>query len=280
MTSSGDYAMDLIPSWLFGAAWCLLTLAAMEIGWRAGARQRRSADNPIESSVGSVAGAMLGLLAFIMAFTFGLAANRYDSRMQLLLEDVNSIRTAYARADLLREPHKSPSRALLREYVDLRADLASVSLHHDELVTLIARIELVQDELWAHATAVAEVERNSEIDALYIASLNDLIALHTKRVVFATQYRIPLLLWVVLGFVSALGMAAVGYQFGLSGGRSIFAAAILAVGFSAVILLIHELDRPLHGWIRVSQQPMIQLQHDMQSHSPPEGDPDREPHGA
>jgi hypothetical protein len=55
-------------------------------------------------------------------------------------------------------------------------------------------------------------------------------------------------------------MGAVGYQFGITGGRSLVISVLLALTFSAVICLIADIDRSLGGAIRVSQLPMIELQ--------------------
>jgi hypothetical protein len=50
-----------------------------------------------------------------------------------------------------------------------------------------------------------------------------------------------------------------GYQFGLTGERSWAVTILLVMVFTAVILLISDLDRPQTGLIQVSQQPMIDL---------------------
>jgi hypothetical protein len=55
-------------------------------------------------------------------------------------------------------------------------------------------------------------------------------------------------------------MGAVGYQFGITGSRNLIISVLLALTFSAVIYLIADIDRSLGGAIRVSQQPMIELQ--------------------
>ena len=52
-------------------------------------------------------------------------------------------------------------------------------------------------------------------------------------------------------------MIAVGYQFGLTGRRNILIAMILALAFSAVVLLIADLDRATQGALQVSQEPML-----------------------
>lgn len=73
------------------------------------------------------------------------------------------------------------------------------------------------------------------------------------------MYHIPAVIWYALIFVTVLAMGAVGYEFGITGGRSFIISILLALTFSAVIYLIADLDRSLSGAIRVSQQPMIEL---------------------
>ncbi len=257
---TGANLLDLVPLWAFYGLAFLASLGAIEFGVWLGTRRRRTVEHEQEGPVGSVVGAVLGLLAFMLAFTFGVTAARYDTRKQLLLDEVNAIGTAYLRGGLLREPHRKETQNLLREYVDIRANLPNAINRPDGLRGEIARAEALQQRLWSHATAIAEADRSSEIDALFIDALNEVIDLHTKRVVYATQYRVPVVVWGVLAFVSVLGMAVVGFQFGLGGRRNPVALLTLALTFSAVLGLIGDLDRPLHGWLKVSQQPMIDLQ--------------------
>ena len=66
--------------------------------------------------------ATLALLAFILAFTFGLAGSWFDVRRRLVIDEANAIGTTYLRAGMLPEPHRSDVRDLLREYVDVRLE--------------------------------------------------------------------------------------------------------------------------------------------------------------
>ncbi|MCK7520215.1 MAG: hypothetical protein MZV64_22250 [Ignavibacteriales bacterium] len=54
---------------------------------------------------------MLGLLAFILAFTFGAATSRFDDKKQLLLDEVNAIGTTFLRADFLAESERADAKA-------------------------------------------------------------------------------------------------------------------------------------------------------------------------
>jgi hypothetical protein len=260
---TGTYPLDYVPLWLLFPLWCVLTFAAIEIGLWVGKWRRSSAEHDPEGPFGTVVGAVLGLLAFMLAIAFGATSNRYDTRKQLLLDEVNAIGTAYLRGSLLLEPHKTETRRLLREYIGIRVQAPAVSQSSEQLQQWIQRAEAVQRKLWTHAIAIADADRSSEIDSLFISALNGVIEVHAKRVVYATQYRIPLVVWSVLAFVSVLAAAKVGFQFGLSGRRSLFANVSLALTFSAVIFLIHDLDRPHRGGLTVNQQPMIELQQKM-----------------
>src|SRR5262245_7527692 len=74
--------------------------------------------------IGAAVGASFGLLAFMLAFTFQIAAERYNSRKELLLTEVTNIRTTYLRAGLIPQPLQTSAKNLLVEYVNLRIDLS------------------------------------------------------------------------------------------------------------------------------------------------------------
>ena len=60
-----------------------------------------------------------------------------------------------------------------------------------------------------------------------------------------------------------LGMLSVGYQSGIASKKRSVATVMLVLGFSSVLYLIADLDRPGTGWLQTSQQSMIDLQKKM-----------------
>jgi hypothetical protein len=211
--------------------------------------------------VGSIIGATLGLLAFILAFTFGVAASRFDTRKQLVLEESNAIGTTYLRADLLPEPHRAEIRNLLREYVDVR--LPKGGLTPENTAKAVVRSEQLHNELWSQTASLGRINTASIVVGLFIQSLNDVIDLHSKRVTAGLYNRIPAIVWIVLCIVTVLAMTGIGYQIGLSGKRSLIAAFALVLTFSGVLMLIADLDRPQQGLVTVSQRAMVELQKQM-----------------
>ena len=79
-----------LPLWSVFVLTFAICLGAVEAG-AALARfaVRWSKETEPEAPLGSLVGAVLGLLAFILAFTFGITASRFDARKQLVLEEAN-----------------------------------------------------------------------------------------------------------------------------------------------------------------------------------------------
>src|SRR5437899_3173260 len=170
--------LDALPLWGVFIAILFVVLISVECGYRLGKYRRSRHEQEKQAPVGTMVGATLGLLAFILAFTFGLAAARFDARREVLLDEANAIGTTYLRAGLLAEPHRTEVRKLLREYVDVRLDAANTRNAEPAL----RRSEEIHGLLWAHATAVAEKKPESIVVLLFVESLNQLIDLHAKRV--------------------------------------------------------------------------------------------------
>jgi hypothetical protein len=103
---------------LLGALAVFIT--ALEIGYRLGIARQARADEPDKSHVSTLHGAVLGLLALLLGFTFAMAVSRYEHRKTLIVDQANAIGTAELRARLLPEPDASSARTLLREYLDTR----------------------------------------------------------------------------------------------------------------------------------------------------------------
>ncbi|MCC9605021.1 hypothetical protein LOC68_25055 [Blastopirellula sp. JC732] len=248
--------LEYVPLWALFLLTIVIVLAASEGGIYLG-RRRALAKGEKQSSIGSVVGATLGLLAFMLAFTFGVATNRFDSRRMLFQEEVNAIGTTYLRTELLSETQGEKSRQLLRRYVDVRLDIPNSP---EEINAAIKESETIQTELWSEAMLAAHQTPNSPMIALYVASLNDVIDLHSNRVTAAIRARIPGTIWLALYSVSVFSMASVGFYVGVSGGTRSIATMGMIFSFVVIMMLIIDLDRPREGLLRVNEAAMHDLQ--------------------
>jgi Protein of unknown function (DUF4239) len=249
--------LDPLPLWTILPLTVAIALLAIEAGYRfALNRQQRSvAENA--SPLGGMVGATLGLLAFMLAFTFGLAGSRFEDRREIVLSEANAIGTTYLRSAMLPEPMSTDARNLLREYVDVR--LEGVQLHTVE--EAIAKSEQLHERLWSTAVAATQKERSPTTN-LFVTSLNEVIDLHATRLQ-RLRSRVPAVIWVVLYLLEFLTMVMIGYQQRLSGSRRSLAVVALVLGFSSVLFLIADLDRPGQGLLQTSQEAMLDLRRSM-----------------
>jgi hypothetical protein len=255
--------IDDIPIWLLFLVTTLLVVAAIEVGYLIGKTARRKSEDEKESPVSAIAGTVLALLAFILAFTFGIVANRYDDRKALVREQAAAIRTAYLRSDFLPEPSRDESKDLYVAYIALLVQEGRSGYLADVPVQL-ADLQTIQGQLWDMAVENVRLGDNSDISAMYVESLNDMSNVLATRIAVSVQARMPTGLWVVLYALVVLGMIAVGYQTAIAGSRRTLAMLFLALSFSIVITLIAALDDPERGYLPVSQQPLDDLQSWMQ----------------
>ena len=230
-------------------------LIAFEAGFRVGRWWQDRTPEETEGPTGTLVGSLLALMAFLLAITMGMASDRFDTRRGLVLDEANAIGTTYLRAGYLPAPYGDESRKLLREYVPLRINTND----RPALAANIARSEEIHVELWTRAEEVAR-EQPTDVVSIYIESLNEVIDLHTSRIIAAIYARVPETILLLLLTGSALTLAMVGYSAGLTGRRSPLTAVVLVVALSAVLTIVIDLDRPREGFIQVSQQPLIDLQ--------------------
>jgi hypothetical protein len=253
--------LDFLPLWGLFLAHCLIGWLAVQGGFWFGRWRHCHEAGEKEAPVGALVAAILGLLAFILAFTFQMAASRFDARRQVVLEEANAIGTTYLRTRLLSEPQRSETARLLRDYVDVRIR----AIESGDLATAVARSEQLQEQVWLQAVAAAEKNPNPVQTGLFIQSLNEMIDLHAKRILIGVRSRIPLVIWLGLFALAFIGMASIGYQAGLAETQRSPAMLAIVLAFAGVLALIADLDRGQEGFLTVNQEAMTDLQRSMQT---------------
>lgn len=237
----------------------ILTIAvsalALEAGYQLGRRRRKRPGFEKDAPVSASVGATLGLLAFMLAMTFGVAMSQFDVRRQAFLDEVDAISTAYLRADFLPPELRAKSKHALREYVTSRLRAA----HTGDIQQAKTRSQELHNQLWSSIREARIEPTNQILFGLYIESITDVMDVHSHRVFAATQLRIPTIIWIVLYGVACIGLAEMGYQTAITGSARSPAFVGLVISFASVLWLIADLDRPREGAISISQKAMQEL---------------------
>lgn len=247
--------LDVIPLWCFLPMLLIVGLLTLEAGYRLGKWRHSRAVDEKEAPVAAMVGSVLGLLAFMLAFTFSMAASRFDTRRHAVLHEANAISTTYLRCRLLPEPERDEITKLLVRYTELR----SFKLTPENIGNLLIESEQLQEAMWSQAVGSAAKDSESIMTGLFIESLNETIDLHSERVFFGLYSRIPTIVWLMLLGLAVLGMISVGYQSGLAATRRSPEMLIFIFAFSCVLYFIIDLDRAYEALVQISQRAIIDL---------------------
>jgi hypothetical protein len=254
-----DEILFNIDSGVIALGLLLAMIAALEIGRRLGLKARPNLDDAARAQASSLQGAIVGMLALLLAFTLSMAISRYETRRQLVLVEANAIGTTYLRAKLLPEPYATEAANLLRQYVANRIGFFSAGIDRARLEADNAEAAQLQAQLWAIARAASAQDNRAIPTGLFVESLNETIDLQSTRLA-AFQNRVPeTVIWLLAG-VAVATAGVVGYNNGLGNRRHAFGAITLIVLITIIIWVIIDIDRPRRGLIQVSQQSMISLQ--------------------
>ena len=111
-----------IPAGIIGLGLLVLIVVALEAGYRLGIRRRERTDELSRAHIHLTETSTLALLALLLAFSFSAALQRFDSRSDQVVDEVNAIGTLWLRTDLLPPQVRDDVRRLMRRYVDLQVE--------------------------------------------------------------------------------------------------------------------------------------------------------------
>lgn len=232
------------------------SLVGYEVGFRLGRWWQDRMPGEQEGPTGVLVGGLLGLMAFLLAVTMGMASDRFDNRRGLVVEEANAIGAAYLQADYLPQPSRDGLKEVLREYLPLRIATGDVA----QVQANAARSVELQQDMWAIVAAAAESGYSPDLMSSLGDSVTQVVNVSESRIVVGLYARVPETVLLLLLGGSVLSLVMVGYSAGLTRRRSILSAVVLIFALGAVTALVVDLDRPQDGSLRVSQQALLDVQ--------------------
>ena len=237
----------------------LVMLGASELGFIQG--KKRPVEERSFSMLGVLQGAMLGTLALLLGFTFSLAAERYDLRRSLMIEESNRIGTTYLRTTLLTPESGAEMRKLLKVYLDLRLERVHLSSGDVQFTELTRRTLKTQVAMWRIASKEGR-EYPNDSTALLIDALNRTIDISQEQFA-ARKNRVPMSGMVLLSVTAILSALILGFGFGIGRKRLFGVSLTFCAMVAAVIYTIIDFDRPNRGFVRVPDEMLRTLHAEM-----------------
>jgi len=251
-----------------------IVLAGIEVGSLLGRRVKQAAvDDDSKTHINSTQASTLGILGLLLAFTFSLALQRFDTRSDAMVDEANAIGTAYLRAQMLPQPYRDEARALMRDYVDVRIKTDGISaVIDDEREALMAQAGALQNAIWDAARRAAEANPAPVPAGMFVQATNELIDSFGRRGAAIDRHVPEVVLYLLLG-TFLITSVIVGYSAGVVRRRPPLVSFAMVVLIVVLVFVILDLDRPRRGLITVSEKNFRDLQTSMKADAAASGRP-------
>jgi hypothetical protein len=234
---------------VYVASLFLGSLGLLELGRRAALRRHKQGKQP--ANYGVIEGAMFALLGLLIAFTFSGAAERFERRRTLIVEEANAIGTAYLRLDLLSPEAQPRLRADFRRYVDSRLAVYEAIPDVEAVKEKLAESAKLQLAIWAQALEGARATGRPEPMQLIVPALNAMIDITTTRTV-ALETHPPLVVFAMLGILMWICSLLAGFGIASSEGRSNLHVFAFTGILCLTIFVIVDYEYPRVGFVRIN----------------------------
>lgn len=250
------------PLWLVSAVLVAALIVAAVLGWKL--RHRQQDENAASDQEGYILTAVSGLLALLIGFTFSLAIDRFDERRDAVLQEAQAIQSAYLKAQVLDEPHRTQMSRLLVDYTDNKIALGKAEPGKEQLM-LLAKNEQFLTDLWAETLAAFPTIKSLDFSSSFVDTMNSLEEVDAARKE-GRRAHVPMQVYAILFVYEIVAAAVFGYVMTGRRGREI--AAFLLLLFAMSMILVIDLDRPSTGRIKESQDAMVALSASLHARPP------------
>jgi hypothetical protein len=231
----------------------LAMFAAWVFGRWHGRRLRIAAG---EVPVSKFEDASLALLGLLLGFTFSMAIAKHDQRRLMVVADSNAIGDFYTCASLLKEPIRTKLRAVIRDYIKLRAELGGRRLDEATVESALRQMQVMQNQMTGFVYQA--LEAGTPIAGALTSTLNGVTSNHAARLAAARDRLPTTIVWLLL--VSAVfSSMLVGRDQGASDKADLAGTVCFIVLVSFVFYVALDLNQPERGLITVSQEPIERL---------------------
>lgn len=205
-------------------------------------------------NLGTIEGSLFALLGLLLAFTFGMAGNRFDNRRQASIEEANAIGTAFLRTQLyVADSNRQWFKTQFNAYLDQRIKHYAESSIDTHFYSSQYKSDQLGAAIWKKGVELSRLPENQSLNVLVFNAFNEMLDSTTRREA-AIAARIPeIILWLLLILALSCSFFA-GNSMPMN--RKI--NRISLVGFVLltviVVYVIMDLDRPVRGIINLKDQ--------------------------
>lgn len=247
-------AWGIFEVWLVAGGLLLLMILAREAGGWVRPRVVRAVAAGGETAYeGYILSAVLGLLAFLLGFTFNMGLDRYETRRDLVVQEANAISSAALRFEVLDEPQRSQAARMFATYAQTR--LAYGHAVRAQKPPLVERSRSLRGQIEEMAESAVAPIRDTALASSILSSVIEVSDIGAEREA-AVAATIPSRVITLLCAYMVASAAMLGFVMAGAPQRHRWETTLVCLLFVTALGLILDLDAPQTGAVQVSQEPM------------------------
>ena len=236
-----------------------LTLIALFFGYLYAFRYGKVGPDKSGWAFGLAQGAIFGLIALILGFSFSYAAGRFEARSTLVVDEASSIWSTYLRAGFLPPAQAAQFRKILTDYTTTRLQTYAEVRNMRSVTESLARGRVLQGQLWGIASSAA---RHNFYYMDLTRSVIETIAISDRQEA-ALNNHVPRAIIGIIFLSTLAGAFLLGLTFGRAKAPNPVLAILFCLLFAATVFTIIDLDHPQGGFIGVDVAPLRDIYGDM-----------------
>jgi hypothetical protein len=247
--------LEHAPLGLIWPTLSVVLLLAMALGYAAGRiTPRRPREGGSLDGIGFLLSAALALLGLLIAFTFSMAATRFETRRDAVLHEANAVGTAYLRYQLLDEPGRGAISRDLLAWLEARQAFFAAGADPSAIERAEAQTGEVSARIWTELTGWTRAHPGNTANIPLLQATNEMFDLAASDRAHR-EARVPITILRAIMIYAVIAAVLLGQSLAVQKSRHPLAAATLFVLVALAIALILDLDRPATGTITVSTAP-------------------------
>jgi hypothetical protein len=241
-----------LPLILIALITLLIIILFNWLGRRYRLRQMKKYPDIDHSHLGAIEGALLGLLTLMLAFSYGIAATRYEVGRQLIIDEAKLITTAVHQIELYPDSMQNVLRSGFKEYVDARISYFTDGVNQEKVTVDLEKGRHILDEIRKEIFFLSQDQNNNTRTTLMIPAFNNIEEAFISKEA-SRETKLPrIILWILLIMTAACSFL-VGFV-NADNKRNIVMFGVFALMNTAAFYLVIELDHPRQGFINLDAE--------------------------
>lgn len=239
----------LLAAGVFVALFILLFVST-KVGYRFAEWKKATANQNHLDIVKVIEGMVFALLGLLVAFTFSGAYDRFENRELKIIEEINSITTAYDRIALLKPELQPAMREVFKAYVDERIATYQRLAEFRGFDTEFVRLKQLQNNVWNKAIASVNATNSNSTTIVFIPAVSNMLEIANTRIMI-TRVHPPAQIFILLIGLAALSAFLAGYSMAKNKTYSLVYTLCFSAIMAFTLYVVIDLEFPRIGMIRV-----------------------------